>query len=142
MKDKTIRLLVVLFITIISLILNIVFLIKITNPEEEWRLSDKVEANNAALYDLLSGEHDSTSLADRLYYVYFMNGLHSKSEDKIIYVVFEKTEYKIMSYNSPEYGYPLEDLQKQVKSYKGNYYVEIEADAQTGYANKVILNKI
>ena len=137
MKNKKTILLVVSFITVISLILNIVFLIKIINPEDEWRLSDKVEANNAALYDLLSGEHDSKSLADRLYYVYSMNGLHSKSEDKIIYVVFENTEYKIMSYNSPEYGYPLTDLQELIKD-----YVKIEADAQTGYANKVILNKI
>ncbi|MCI9177261.1 MAG: hypothetical protein HFJ28_01460 [Clostridia bacterium] len=136
MENKKVILLVVSFIMAISLILNIVLVIKTENRGVDLCFSDEVRANNAALDYLLSGNHNSKSLADRLHYVYSMNNLYKESENKIIYVVFENTEYKIMNDKQ------LENLQNQVKNYKGSYYVEVYADEETGYSNKVILNKI
>lgn len=136
MKHKAWKI-IFLVLFIVSLILNIVLVTKEIFEGSKLCFSDEIKAHNDALDILLEGKHDSQSLANRLYYIWQNNNNYCiENKDRIIYVVFEGKELKIISYDQ------LQVLQNQVKSYKGNYLVEVYADEETGIDNKVILTKI
>ncbi|MCI9177259.1 MAG: hypothetical protein HFJ28_01450 [Clostridia bacterium] len=148
MKNKVSKILFIAsFMTIISLTLNVILVVKLIKENvplygayyvnKEGKVTNiEIQEHNAGFENFFSGECNSKIAAEKLNYIYDINILHRENKDKIVYVKFEGREYEIMKIEE------LEDLQKQVGEYKGNYYFNIQYNQNTGFCTLVTLNKI
>ena len=148
MKKKTVKVLfTVSIIMIVSLILNIIILIKLIKDSEplygayyinrEKRITNiEVLEDEAIFNNFFWGEYDSQTISERLNYIYHINLLRKENEDKMVDIIFENTKYRIMNDEQ------LKKLQKEIKSYKGNYDIKTTTRENTVFVNTIILKKV
>ena len=148
MEKKTVKVLfTVSIIMIVSLILNIIILIKLIKDSEplygayyinrEKRITNiQVLENEAIFNNFFWGEYDSQTVSKKINYIYAVNLLHKENEDKIVDIIFENIKYRIIDYEQ------LKKLQKEIEAYKGNYDIKATTRENTVFVNTIILKKI